>query len=73
MTQLVIYPKLSTRSRRAMLRTKSRYGIPKEYRPRGHLVLRLSTELGMTKEQVLDQIQEERKYFLRILSVTRAE
>ena len=60
----IAYARLSTRSRRAMLRTTTKFGQPYRYRPRSTLVQRLQTELGMTYEQVLDQIERERQYLI---------
>ncbi len=62
--RLKIYPLLSTCSKRAFIKTKQRWGKPYQYSPRGDLLIRLSRELNMTKEQVLDQIYEERRYIL---------
>ena len=61
---LIAYARMSTRSRRAMKRLKGRYGCPYEYRPRITLLQRLSAELNMSIEEVLDQIQKERHYLL---------
>ncbi|MBE9068865.1 hypothetical protein IQ260_19660 [Leptolyngbya cf. ectocarpi LEGE 11479] len=61
---LIAYARMSTRSRRAMTRATTRYGRPYQYRPRITLVRRLATELNMSLEDVLDQIQKERHYLL---------
>lgn len=61
---LLVYPLLSTRSRRAITKRKKRYGRDYEYRPRITLVNRLVEELGLSHEQVLDQISAERRYLL---------
>lgn len=61
---LICYPKLSTRSRRALLRTKGRFGKRYCYSPRGDLLYRLSIELNLTVNQVYDQLMAERKYLL---------
>ena len=45
-----------------MVKTKTRFGKPYYYRPRITLLQRLSRELNMGIEQVLDQIQRERAY-----------
>lgn len=63
--ELIIYPRLSTRSRRAISRNKGRYGRPYQYRPRITLIDRLAEELGWTYEQVIDQIYAEREYLLK--------
>lgn len=61
---LIAYARMSTRSRRAMTREKTRYGRQYVYFPRITLVRRLSRELGMSEEAVLDQIIREREYLL---------
>lgn len=65
--KLIVYPLLSTRSRRSFSRKKTKWGHPHFYQPRIDLLARLSYELGMTKEGVLDQIAKEREYVLKIL------
>lgn len=62
---LILYPRLSTRSRRAIKRSRGRWGNPYEYRPRGNLVARLAREMGWSREQVYDRLAEERDYLLR--------
>jgi hypothetical protein len=61
---LIAYARMKTCSRRAMKRTTTKFGRPYHYRPRNNLVQRLQTELGMTYEQVLDQIERERQYLI---------
>lgn len=61
---LIAYARMCTRSRRAMNRGETRRGKPYYYRPRISLINRLSRELGMSREQVLDQIQREREFLL---------
>jgi len=63
--QLVLYPKLSTRSRRAILKTKGKFGRAYYYSPRFPLIQRLSQETGMSIEQVYRQISIERRYLLQ--------
>ncbi len=62
--ELLLYPKLSTCSRRAIKRVRGRWGRPVEYRPYGNLVRRLSKETGQSAEWVLDQLARERKYLI---------
>jgi hypothetical protein len=66
--ELKIYPLLSTESQKALVRTKqtyrSQWGHPYNYEPNGRLLKRLSTQLQMTKEQVREQLLNERKYLL---------
>lgn len=61
---LIAYSRMCTCSKRAMARAKTRHGRPYQYRPRITLIQRLSTELGMNYEQVLDRIDREREYLL---------
>ncbi len=65
---LIFYPQLGTRSRRALLRTNRR-GFKKAnehvYRPKGTLLVRLARESGMTIDQVHAQLQRERAYLLQ--------
>lgn len=65
---LIFYPLLGTRSRRALLRTNRR-GFKKPgthvYRPKGTLLVRLAREFGMDVNQVAAQLQKERAYLLK--------
>mgnify|MGYP001828678476 CR=1 FL=1 len=63
--KLICYPLLSTRSKRAMLREKSSYGADYHYRPRGHLLQRLSIETGLSAEDCYQQLLKERDYLLK--------
>ncbi|MCH2244704.1 MAG: hypothetical protein MK111_08695 [Crocosphaera sp.] len=65
MTELVVWPLLSTCSKRAMVRTKKRWGHPNEYHPRQKLINRLSDQLKMSKQEVLNQIEKERDFLTR--------
>lgn len=66
MTELILYSKLCTRSRRAIVKTKRRYGHSYTYTPRGDLLQRLSRETGMTEEQVYIQLLRERETLLKL-------
>ncbi|MFM7885244.1 MAG: hypothetical protein ACKPCM_00795, partial [Pseudanabaena sp.] len=57
--QLQAYSRLSTCSRRAIRRQKTHFGKTYQYTPRGRLLVRLSRELGMTKEAVYQQLMRE--------------
>lgn len=63
--KLVIYPLLSTQSRRAMVREYKKFGHTYNYRPRGHLIKRLCEKLAISPDKVLDQIQKERDYIIK--------
>ena len=65
MVELLAYHRLSTRSRRAIVKTKGNFGKPYFYSPRGTLLERLSRELGMSKEQVYSLLMKEREYILK--------
>jgi hypothetical protein len=58
--------KLGTCSRRALLKTKGRYGRPYRYTPRGDLLERLSEETGASLESVVRQLNLEREYLLKL-------
>jgi hypothetical protein len=62
--QLQAYPLLSTQSRRAINRKLSRFGKAYQYVPRGRLLVRLSRELGLSKEAVYSLLMQEREYLL---------
>jgi hypothetical protein len=68
--ELLLYPRLSTRSRRAIRRKKGRYGRSYEYRPYSNLVNRLSRETGQTPEWVLDQLAKEQDYLMGLDGAT---
>ena len=57
-----LYTRLSTRSRRALVRQKKRgSGKPYYYSPRGTLLERLSRETGLSMEQVYNGLLELRQ------------
>lgn len=62
---LKLFPRLSTRSRRAIQRTKKRGGDPYIYRPRGTLMARLAQETGMSVTEVYRQLLREREVLIR--------
>jgi len=61
---IILYPKLSTRSRRAFWRTGSYRKRPYGYNPRYDLIERLSRETGQTREATHEQLLKERRYLL---------
>jgi len=63
--ELKAYYRLSTRSRRAIAKTKGRFGKPYHYSPRGNLLMRLSRELGMSRDAVYSLLMQEREYILK--------
>lgn len=75
MTQLILYPRLSTRSRRAIAKTKHRGsrrhrpGAPYQYSPRGDLMERLMRETGWSFEEVYEQLLAERREILRLSGI----
>jgi len=70
MTDLLLYPLLSTRSRRALLKTRKRGRKIYDYAPRGTLLQRLSQETGMSIEEVYQQLYKERVYLRKKLGVS---
>ena len=69
MAEIFLWQKLGTRSRRAMLKTKKKYGRPYSYNPRGILLKRLSDETGLTIEGVYNQLLQEREIMLKLRGV----
>ncbi len=66
--ELLFYPTLGTRSKRALTRRTRqthRGSQPHTYRPKGTLLNRLARESGMTIDQVYAQLQKERAYLLK--------
>jgi hypothetical protein len=61
MTELKLWFQLCTCSRRAIKRSKGRFGHPYTYRPRGDLLARLAKQNGMTVDQVYRQLLKERE------------
>jgi len=59
------YYLLSTRSRRAIAKTKNRFGQAYHYSPRGTLLNRLSRELGLSREAVYSLLMQERDHILK--------
>ena len=59
------YYLLSTRSRRAIAKTKCRIGNPYQYTPRRTLLARLSRELGLSREAVYSLLMKEREHILK--------
>lgn len=66
MTQLDLYYRLQTKSRRAIRKTKKRRGRTYQYNPRIDLLKRLSEETGMSVSKVRNQLLRERQEILRI-------
>lgn len=65
MSDVFLFYKLSTCSKRAMLRIRGRFGRIYDYQPRGRLLTRLSDETGLTIEQVYHQLLAERRELLQ--------
>jgi hypothetical protein len=63
--ELICYPLLSTRSRRALQKRKGRWGHRYQYVPRANLIDRLARELNLPVEQVHEQLQRERNFLLK--------
>ena len=61
---LTLYPRLSTRSKKALTRKNGYWGKPYVYKPRGSLLERLASETGMTIYQVRSQLEQEREYLI---------
>jgi len=63
--KLRAYYLLSTRSRRAIAKTKGCFGRTYNYSPRVTLLMRLSRELGMSRDAVYSLLMQEREYILK--------
>lgn len=59
-----IYNRLSTRSRRAITKVKKAYGKPYHYSPRGHLLVNLSKEFGISIDDAYINLCIIRKHLL---------
>jgi hypothetical protein len=66
MTELDLYYRLQTKSRRAIHKTKKRWGKRYQYSPRIDLLKRLSEETGMSVINVRNQLLRERAEILRL-------
>jgi hypothetical protein len=62
---LICYPLLGTRSRRALLRHKGRWGHRYQYSPKAALLHNLAEKLGWNIESVQQQLLQERAYLLK--------
>ena len=69
MSQVYLWQKLGTTSRRAMLKVKKKYGQPYIYNPRPRLLVRLSSETGMTVDETYNQLLKEREIMLKLRGV----
>ncbi len=65
--QLILYSRLSTRSRRSFRKRRTKRGDYRYYIPHPDLMERLMRELGMSRDEVLEQIEKERAFLFRIL------
>lgn len=63
--ELIIYPLLSTTSKRAIIKVKKKWGHYYEYTPRNVLILRLAEDLNWTEEAVRRQIVKEREFLTK--------
>jgi hypothetical protein len=64
---LLIYPRLSTRSKRSFQRRRNRNGDYRYYIPHPDLMQRLIRETGLAQDAVLEQIEKERAALFSIL------
>lgn len=62
---LILYDRLSTRSKKALVKQKTNWGNLYTYRPRGDLLQRLSKETGLSIPEVTAQLHKERFEILR--------
>ncbi|WNZ24846.1 hypothetical protein HJG54_19665 [Leptolyngbya sp. NK1-12] len=64
MADMSLWPQLGTRTRRAIIRTKTRFGRPYDYRPRGSLLERLARDNNLTIDEVYERLMAIRTYLL---------
>lgn len=62
--ELIIYPRLSRKGQKSMLRMYKRFGKPNFYEPQYRTAKRISEELGWSLEEVYKQFSKE-QFFLR--------
>ncbi len=62
---LIIYPMLNLRSKKAITRIKKKWGHPYNYNPKYILISRLAEELGWSEDAVKQRIQEERAFLIK--------
>lgn len=62
--KLLCYPRMCRDSQLCMRRTRWRWGKSYQYRPHRQMINRLAMELGMTTDEVYNQIMRERRYLL---------
>ena len=70
MSEIFLWQKLGTRSRRAVLKTKKKYGQPYIYNPRPKLLTRLSVETGLSMDETYNQLLRERVIMLKLRGIT---
>ena len=63
--EIVLFNRLGTNSKRAMLRINKQWGHSYTYEPRVTLLKRLSAETGMTLTQVRNQLIKERLFLIK--------
>lgn len=63
--EFILWPLLQTKSRNAIQRLRKRWGWHYIYKPRADLITRLSSQTGMTRQEVLLQLQRERNFLLK--------
>lgn len=62
--QQQIYQDLGTQSRKAIKKTKAKYGKPYSYRPRGDLLRRLALKYNKTEQDIYKELNRIRKFLL---------
>jgi hypothetical protein len=60
--ELIIYPRLSHDSKKAMRRTLKPFGRKYQYIPQQRLIDRLMKELGITESEFYRQLEKEREW-----------
>jgi hypothetical protein len=63
--QSTLYNLLQGKTQKRLARRKWRLGKPFQYKPNANLVRRLSKQLNISKDAVLDQLDDLRDYLLK--------
>lgn len=65
-----LYSRLSTKSKRALLKVSKRYGHPYYYKPRGNLIKRLAAETGKSFDEIFLELMQLRYERLTAMGYT---
>lgn len=69
--EIKLFPLLSTRSQRSMLKNRSKLRNKKTYNPHYNLIRRLADETGMSEMETRQQLLRERQFMLKIIDISK--